>query len=426
MIHESNNEFVALSDVVRKQYVLYLERQLQENVKAWAGKSRNHHQPTALACIPQSVIQLEDRALKACMAAQVYQRVMVKMITVVRKNTQDCRLANIIFEQIQSQASPVKGVEAPIKGHQLEDKTTQTGWNEAHNGYLSQTERDEFGSHELQRKIDLFQASLEESEAKNESLCKICRCKTMITETNHMDTQASPVCETEDEVAQELATLFGDDRIDLNDIFGIEPTAVTDDPQISVILEEIEKADLPGSKKTEETPSPTVPSSPSVPDRGPDLRQSRWPCELYAQRKKLNACLIRSLEADWRCEDRLREIFRDIFGEDSDDEFATEISSPSIDLLDEVLLSSCLRRICPWIVCQLMGPLEDGLIANRFLFKKLAKQLAHSIVMINPYCSEQQIKTAVEQLFCLRPGGIQSAHDLTNLPALDVEKFDTY
>ncbi|KAH8326231.1 hypothetical protein KR067_003843, partial [Drosophila pandora] len=410
---------------VRKQYVLYLERQLQENVKAWAAKSRNHHKPTALAWIPQSVIQLEDRALKACMAAQVYQRAMVKMIAVVRKNTQECRLANIIFDQIQSQTSPVKGVDTSIKRHQLEDKTTQTVWNESYNGYLSQTERDEFGSHELQRKIDLFQASLEESETQTESLCKICRCKTLIPETNHMDTQGSPDCETEDEVAQELATLFGDDRIDLNDIFGIEPTAATDDPQISAILEEIEKADLPCPKKTEETPSPTLPSLSPALEREQDLRKSRWPCELYAQRRRLNACLIRSLEADWRCEDRLKDMFRDLFGEDSDDDFATQISSPSIDMLDEVLLASCTRRICPWIVCQLMGPLQDGLIANRFLFKKLAKLLANSIVMINPYCSEQQIKKAVESLFCMRPGGIQSAYDLSNLPPLDVEKFDT-
>lgn len=309
-----------------------------------------------------------------------------------------------------------------MKLHQLDDKATQTAWNESYNGYLSQTEKDEFGSHELQRKIDLFQASLEESETQNESLCKMCRSKTLIPETKHMDTQGSPDCDTEDEVAQELATLFGDDRIDLNDIFGIQPT---NDPQISAILEEIEKADLPCPTKTEETPSPTVPFFSSALERESDLRKSRWPCELYAQRRRLNACLIRSLEADWRCEDRLKDMFRDLFGEDSDDDFATEISSPTIDMLDEVLLASCMRRICPWIVCQLMGPLEDGLIANRFLFKKLAKELANSIVMINPYCSEQQIKKAVESLFCLRPGGIQNAYDLSNLPPLDVEKYDT-
>lgn len=120
----------------------------------------------------------------------------------------------------------------------------------------------------------------------------------------------------------------------------------------------------------------------------------------------------------------MRYKFHLIFGEDSDDEFANQLSSPSIDLVDEVLLASCLLRIRPWIVRHLMSPLEEGLIANRFLFKKLAKMLAHSIVMVNPYCSELEIKQAVEHLFCLRPRGIQSAYDLDNLPPLEVSKFE--
>ncbi|KAH8383407.1 hypothetical protein KR009_008450 [Drosophila setifemur] len=423
MLHEGNNEFVVLTEVVRKQYVLYLERQLQENVSAWAGKSRNHHKPTAWACIPQSVDQLEDRAVKACMAAQIYQRAMVKMIAAVRRNTQECRLANILFDQMQNESISLEEDEKKNNSVQhLVDRATQTACMETHNGNDSQAEEDEGGSYELRRKIDLFQANLEESKTTKDSLCR--RCRRRVKEQRNLGDQGSPFSETEDAVAQELAMLFGEDRTDLNDIFGIEPTAVTDDPQISAILDEIENAELPSPAKSEDPPTPTAQSSPAVPQRELDLRQSRWPCELYAQRRRLNACLVRLLEDDWRCEDRLRYKFHLLFGEDSEDEFSTHISSPSIDLVDEVLLASCLLRIRPWIVRHLMSPLEEGLIANRFLFKKLAKMLAHSIVMVNPYCSEQQIKKTVEHLFCLRPRGVQSAYDLNSLPPLDVDRFE--
>ncbi|XP_017018664.1 uncharacterized protein [Drosophila kikkawai] len=420
---ESNNEFVVLTEVVQKQYVLYLERQLRENVCAWAGQSRNRHKPTAWACIPESLQKLEAKAVKACMAAQVYQRVMVKTIAAVRRSTQEGRLANVLFDQMQNQSTAAGGDVMPAKSMEISvDKGTQTIWNDNQNGHDSNLEDDNCESYELRRKIDMFQARLQESAEVKEPICRRCRSKNVEKKKQPHPDQGSPFSETEDAVAQELAMLFGDEHTDLNEIFGIEPSAVNDDPQISAILEEIENAELPSPRKTEDPPSPA--SDRQQHSQELDLRQSRWPCELYVQRMRLNACMVRALEADWRCEDRLRYTFRELFGEDSDDEFATEISSPSIDLADEVLLASCVFRIRPWIVRHLMSPLEEGLIANRFLFKKLAKLLAHSIVMVNPYCSDVQIKQAVEHLFCLRPRGIQSAYDLDNLPPLDVDKFE--
>ncbi|XP_017071829.1 uncharacterized protein LOC108108315 [Drosophila eugracilis] len=420
MLHESINDFVVLTEVVRKQYVLYLERQLQENVCVWASKSRNRHKPTAWACIPASLEQLEDKAKQACMAAQIYQRAMVKTIAAVRRNTQECRLANILFDQMQ--LSTGEDVVHIKQDHHLVSKATQTIDMDLQNGYVSSEEGNNDGSYELRRKIDMFQTSLENLEVQKEALCRRCRRKNITPESKSLGNQGSPFSETEDAVAQELALLFGDEPTDLNDIFGIQPTAVTDDPHISAILEEIENAELP--EKFEDPPSSPTATSPTWHKGEVDLRQSRWPCELYAQRRRLNACLVRLLEADWRCEDRLRYKFHLFFGDDSEDEFATQISSPSIDLVDEVLLASCVLRIRPWIVRNLMIPLKEGLIANRFLFKKLAKMLAHSIVMVNPYCSEHQIKHAVEHLFCLRPRGVQSAYDLDNLPPLDIARFE--
>lgn len=281
------------------------------------------------------------------------------------------------------------------------DKATQT---------LTRTEDavngDNYEHYTLGQKIDLFQTRLAEQQEHQEQQQQ--------TEVNCIEKdQGTPISSTEDTVALELAKLFDDDPTDLNALFGID---------IESSLATNERPVLNDASR--ELASPASPQN--VPHRieNCDLRNSRWPCELYAQRRRLNACLVRLLDADWRCEDDLRYKFHMLFGEDSDDEFATHISSPSIDLVDEVLLASCILRIRPWIVRHLMMPLQEGLIANRFLFKKLAKMLANSIVQINPYASERQVRLAVEQLFCMQPGGVQSARDLDTLPTVFVERFE--
>lgn len=284
---------------------------------------------------------------------------------------------------------------------QFVDKATQT---------LTRTEDavndDNYEHYTLGQKIDLFQSMLADQQEQKDQQQQ--------AEVNCIEQdRVTPISTTEDTVALELAKLFDDDPTDLNALFGIE---------IESSLTAIEGPVLNDAGR--QLASPATPQS--VPHRieYSDLRNSRWPCELYAQRRRLNACLVRLLDADWRCEDDLRYKFHMLFGEDSDDEFSTHITSPSIDLVDEVLLSSCILRIRPWIVRHLMMPLQEGLIANRFLFKKLAKMLANSIVQINPYASERQVRLAVEQLFCLQPGGVQCARDLESLPTVFVERFE--
>ncbi|XP_034484322.1 uncharacterized protein LOC117789413 [Drosophila innubila] len=392
------SDIVLLTDVVRDQYVRYLERQLEENVAMWASTSRNHHKATAWACIAHSLEALEMRAIKACQAAQLYQRAMVKMIAAVRRNTQECRLADALFDHMQRQqlvedAASIDAVSSP----QFADKFTQTS---TANGKHS----DNYTNYTLGQKIDLFQTRLAEHESERE------------TEVHVKQQATTPESSTEDAVAQELAKLFDDEPTDLNALFGIETTSAMDIHPDFTCAE---------AKQLKPITSPSITQPVLHNENKTDLRHSRWPCELYAQRRRLSACLVRLLDADWRCEDALRYKFNMLFGEDSDDEFATHISSPSIDLVDEVLLASCILRIRPWIVHYLMRPLQEGLIANRFLFKKLAKMLANNIVLVNPYASERQVKQAVEQMFCIQPKGIQSENDLEFLPSVFVDRFDS-
>lgn len=407
MATASTSEIVLLTDVVRDQYVRYLERQLEENVCMWASTSRNHHKPTAWACIAHSLKTLETHAIKACQAAQLYQRAMVKMIAAVRRNTQECRLADALFDHMQRQQSveEVPSIVATSPQQLFMDKSTQTSMGGMSNG----ENNDNYTSYTLGQKIDLFQTRLAEHESEQQPHQPI--------EVNKEKQPATPESSTEDTIALELAKLFDDEPTDLNALFGIEVETTS-----AMNIPEFPCAE---AKELKIMASPSMPQPVLHNKNNTDLRQSRWPCELYAQRRRLNECLVRLLDADWRCEDALRYKFHMLFGEDSDDEFATQISSPSIDLVDEVLLASCILRIRPWIVHHLMRPLQEGLIANRFLFKKLAKMLANNIVLVDPYASEQQVKLAVEQMFCIQPKGIQSELDLEFLPSVFLDTFNS-
>lgn len=50
-------------------------------------------------------------------------------------------------------------------------------------------------------------------------------------------------------------------------------------------------------------------------------------------------------------------------------------------------MSSCKKRIAPWIVKHLTS-ISDGLIENRFLFKKVARHIAEKTILQNQYPGE--------------------------------------
>lgn len=330
----------------------------------------------------------------------------------MRRNTQECRLADALFDQMQQQMQQLDENSPSTKASyananakpRLVDESTQT------TSMPNDERNDSYTSYTLCQKIDMFQSQLAELECEEQLV------QQKLVEVNVKEMLATPMSTTEDEVAQELAKLFDDEPTDLSAIFGIDVETMTDADALN------ESSAAAGQLKP--LISPVTPSTGPSSKSTPDLRNSLWPCELYAQRRRLNACLVHLLDADWRCEDTLRYKFHMLFGEDSDDEFATHITSPSIDLVDEVLLASCILRIRPWIVRHLMRPLQEGLIANRFLFKKLAKMLANNIVLINPYASDRQVKQAVEYVFCIQPRGIQNALDLELMPPMFIERND--
>ncbi|XP_073819532.1 uncharacterized protein [Musca autumnalis] len=249
-----------------------------------------------------------------------------------------------------------------------------------------------------------------------------------------------------DSVAVELARLFSEEKTELDEIFGIDPNQEPDDPQICKILKEIEQAQIGvggisqqqqqpqesiTTKNDKILPSPTIHlnnisnhqeehTTPKVIQKcEKDLSNSLWPCELFMQKRKLSESLARLLEEDLRWHDIMKWKFLELFGEDSDDEFTP--CSPSIEL-DDILMGSCVKRISPWVVKHLMKPMKHGLIGNRFVFKKLAKHIARSIITENQYPDELIIKGCIENYFCLHQA-VMTVEDLQDVPSISLNEI---
>ncbi|XP_050341731.1 uncharacterized protein LOC126767945 [Bactrocera neohumeralis] len=515
----TNSElFIRLTDMVRKHYCNYLEKQLIENIHAWRANITekydavsNSELPIEKAALQECCRMLEDRALKSCMHARRYQRTMLKIIAEVRRNTQENRLEGKLTKFIDANEDSWLLCSRKAKATQTDesmflfDYDPKSSTTEAPNNICSTP-----SGLSLEQKIEMFQNRLnQETVAKVAATHKMCRPKTsrrtpLKLSKNHRSTQSSynkisldisgreqnqkslgegsklkltrdnskmthdtsptklkevtemSICsitnnctptmqlnadsiglEQDDEIAKELDQLFSEEKSELEELLGLNSNSEVDDPQVRSVLEEIKSATLGHDLKQNSNEHQQTINSPSDNEASPinvdsspqqhvslpchterpvsNMRHSLWPCELYMQRRRLSESLSRLLEEDFRWHDLIKWKFQKIFGDDSDDEFAT--CSPSIEL-NEVLICSCIRRISPWMVKHLMKPMRAGLISNRFLFKKLAKRLAHSIVLENQYPDERFIKHAVEEYFCLHQA-VVNMEDLATMPSLN-------
>uniref|UniRef100_A0A1B0AAB4 Uncharacterized protein n=1 Tax=Glossina pallidipes TaxID=7398 RepID=A0A1B0AAB4_GLOPL len=500
LYQQQDFEFTRLSDMVRKHYLQYLEKQLNENFTNWQKGQMDDLENWQ--SIKHTAAVLEEKAIKACMMSKIYQRYMVKIIANVRQYTQENRLVNQLEMSLRDREVQEnnkyhhKTTQTQDNNEINEERTTKLNEQQDKKSFEKVYEGDcKIDKHpiSLEQKIQMFQEHLyRENTIKAASVLKkplprpVCRrprkrlkkCRLMTPKEEPLQKdEASPhhhlsevgtdpsfplqplessqnsnlvreneVCDVHDTVALELAQLFNEEKTELDEIFGIDPNEEPDDPQIRRILKEIENAKI--NDKTSDTPiqhnsecnqnkkdtahpslsstatansaklTPPPPQYDTTAHKSSknsancvDLTKSEWPCELYMQRRKLSESLSRLVDEDFRWVDIMKWKFAELFGEDSDDEFAA--CSPSIEL-DDVLINSCVRRISPWMVKHLMKPMKDGLIGNRFLFKKLAKQLARKIIMENQYPDEPFIRRCVENFFCLHQA-VMSLDDIVDI-----------
>lgn len=181
----------------------------------------------------------------------------------------------------------------------------------------------------------------------------------------------------EDDITRELHEIFGTQQSQFMDpieeIFG--------ESIISLKPEHSQPLPTPIVHPVNPPDAPCLPASHiSEPvDFTNELTNSIWPCELHRQRLKLHRVLESISEKGWRHNEKVKQRFLQLFGEDDDDDFGPY--SPSL-AVNDILMASCKKRIAPWIVKSLMVPMQNGQIGNRYLFKKIAKRIAEGILVV--------------------------------------------
>uniref|UniRef100_A0A182VS15 Uncharacterized protein n=1 Tax=Anopheles minimus TaxID=112268 RepID=A0A182VS15_9DIPT len=396
-----------LSAKVRQQYLYYLDRVLRKNYHTWlASYSSNHDDdPFTDDELRQCAETIEMRAVQSCMITSLYRNFILQKIGEIRKQT--------VRGLIHPNLTDVKFKPAVVKREQCHvgiqtDATITLTALTVPNMVTPLANVPEIS---LEEKMQLFQRKhiisekpvhLELPGDGNVSSMEVPQPMDYINEIVECERPRNDAMD--DEILKELQAMFEPSDEEVN-IFGWSE----DQDQSRVFPNE----PLPSTHFAPPT-SPKIDRKilhPVAPEPQ-DLRTSMWPCELHMQRMKLRSLLVKIAEENYRRYERLVQTeFVALFGEDDGEEQDLGPYSPSIEL-NEVLVSSCRQRIAKWVVQALMRPLNDGLIANRFLFKKLAKRLADGIIYLDQYPDKKFIRNYVNEYFCTH-AQIKSMEDIT-------------
>ncbi|XP_055387596.1 uncharacterized protein LOC129616141 [Condylostylus longicornis] len=449
-----------LTDFVRQQYCGYLEKLLTENYKNWCMHTLKSQENPPESWIKECVNIYEGNAIKSCMIVQFYRHTMLKTMTKIRKFTMNGKLADKIKLYSDTGCYKKESINFVTVATQTEDTIQDnlidtTFENKRRSGY-DETNLKIFKRNELSldQRLTLFKKRLMNTELSENFLSKRARCakrynfcknpdqdfkskevnqldksfqksylkceklsksqeEKKVTDYINIEEQLEQIFETkEDDIAKELDKIFQDEQSELDEIFG--SSNKIDDPEINSILREIEHANLPlaqtydnqfsfSTKDLNESNQnlEKIPTCETHEKQNDALKFSLWPCELHMRRQKLRNLLSKiGEEFGIRCHENLRLKFLVLFGEDEEDVFAPY--SPTLEL-DDILISSCKKRIAPWIVKYLMIPMTEGKIGSRLIFKKFAKKIAHKIILEDQYPSEQYVKASIENYFSLYP-----------------------
>ncbi|XP_052867988.1 uncharacterized protein LOC128273955 [Anopheles cruzii] len=412
-----------LSAKVRQQYLHYLEQLLQQNYRSWTMTSNHNDNPFSDDELRQCAETIEIRAVQACMITSLYREYVLKKIGEIRKQTADGLLHPNIVD-VKFKPPPIKREQCHV-GVQT-DAIVGTPAKTHHNAlkHTAPISLDKFfGKFESNRSIHEVKFTDGQDFDRKEPFGRatLALQPKLATENNLCATnvQQPNSASLDDEIIRELQAMFEPEDDTMNIFEWSE-----DQEQVRAIINEIQKCDPPKVTNNQHEssilatePSPRLMNSYKLAEEvqmsaeGDDLRQSLWPCELHMQRVKLRSLLVKIADDDYRRYESLRTRFVSLFGEDDGEEQDLGPYSPSIELND-VLVASCRHRIAKWVVQELMRPLNEGLIANRYLFKKLAKRLAENIIYVNQYPDQKFIHRYIADYFCTH-SCIRTIDDIT-------------
>lgn len=408
----------------RQQYLRLLERSLRHNYRNLMQVNSDDGRPINDSTIHSMAKYLETKALKRCMVLSLYQNSIFELINEIRSET---------IKQRPYRRDKMANAIKCRKSNDMTTMTTDSQEVSSTTGKLDAVHDDSCkentsGKLTLDARIKDFEERLEV--AKQTVRCNLNAAKNIQSHTDpteckrarneSCDSRQAPVQvtpeitmksneiinisdEDDDEITKELNALFSTDcELDIfsdsnnsqmeaifMEIDRFDPSLFMEcQTESRVVSDEPETFDHSYSKVRTSTPRRIQSTAPALNDNpNTDLRESMWPCELHMQRTRLRLVWSRKSESELRNTVKIKRKLTELFGA-CDTEYDEDFEgpySPSIELTDPILMGSCLKRIAPWVVKHLMVPMRRGLIANRQVFKKLAKHIAEGVLATNQY-----------------------------------------
>ncbi|XP_055547331.1 uncharacterized protein LOC129731384 [Wyeomyia smithii] len=440
-----------LTGKVRNHYLNYLENLLARNYKTWSDTidSLDNVMFTSSE-IKRCAESIELKAVKSCMIVSLYRSYILNIITQIRKETNELNLHSHLINMkftpkfvkkelcsvaVQTEPS-VSGpchLESSIMEVNGEVPLYDTSLDEKIRHFKKKLHFNEPNTLSCKKRRKDQRKKINKDDRRLAATDRIDKRKSKLSATRENSNQlyedvqpvTSNICSAEpildrndsndDQIMRELEAMF--EMEDNGNIFDSCENQV----QIKAIINEIEQFDPPNldkkdgmlASRDDHLPSPRLKQSLNdkhsftVPKKVlenteahvEDLKKSLWLCELHMQKMRLRDLLSNIADNNYFRYERIQARFIVLFGDFEHEEDELGPYSPSIELND-VLVASCRQRIAKWVVQALMKPLNDGLIGNRFLFKKLAKHIADGIIFQNQYPDQQFIKNYVLDYFC--------------------------
>ncbi|GAB0086724.1 hypothetical protein DMENIID0001_008880 [Sergentomyia squamirostris] len=372
-LHDPVDVYHLLSNEVRQQYLKYLEKLLHSNYETWMlCNPYEDYGQLNLEEMHQCAKILEQKAVKSCMVVNLYRKTMIKIISDIRRDTKNESLSTRLIHCHKK----------------VREKCVNASTQTEQESFLISRYFQESGE-----AIPIPPVSPKRRRKKPKRSKRQLQEKQLLqveSQTEQQPMEAILISAQKDEIEANLEKLFAFEEKE-EDIF--ENTAEYG-AQIQLVLSETAHKFTPEAAKS--------PNIHILKEKDPKdiLRDSMWPCELRMRRRKLYDIMCAVGDESLRHYERVKTVFHDLFGADSDEEEAP--LSPCDDM-DTVTADSCKKRIAPMIVKHLMKPFKENLIANRWLFKKLAKRMADNIIMENDYPDERYIREFIDEYFCIHP-----------------------
>ncbi|KAJ0172247.1 hypothetical protein K1T71_012220 [Dendrolimus kikuchii] len=440
LMMEYDDTFISLPDIeaephlliskVRKHYMEYMIKLLSNNYETNQKLiNKNIYLPSAIWRCAKAI---EMKAAQTCMVVQLYRKNIVAAVKEIKNDTKKGRLNRKLFDCLQKPARNDKKVQT--KQSRMNDCNCQCTSNQIkRRRKSSDTNKHDVNSFQITSTSDslktfqeiykipvainlnsvtpqqvFVQGSLQTQPSSNCQIIEKPKAQTQIS----VESRTSE----SDELLMQLEKLFQGDPND-DDLFEgtlcetVDSTTFEDHTrkdnegpasQNSNLQDNVIEAHAAQIKSLDERLATLAGLLVNNNDSATNQQEtentkskrdgvSKWICEEYFLKTKLYELLYQIGETNRKELARIKELFIDLFGHDSDDDEG--VVSP----LDETpeFMMSCKERIAPWVVKLLTPYYFKGRIRGRSLFKALSKHLIRLIYQCSRYPQEYEVQSFV-------------------------------